>query len=53
MKNDDQNNMTKDRTQPFRRTKNINVGFFDGAKLFPRSVTDRDIALIFTIIIFV
>ena len=34
--------MAKARIQPFRSANNINLGYFDGMKVFPRSVTDRD-----------
>ena len=34
--------MTKARIQPFCRAINNNIGYFDGIKVFPRSVTDRD-----------
>ena len=37
--------MTKARIQPFCRANNINLGCFDGIKVFPRSVTDIDNAL--------
>ena len=37
--------MTKARVQPFCRANNINLGYWDGEKVFPRSVTDRDNAL--------
>ena len=37
--------MTKARFQPFCRAKNVNLGYFDGTRVFPRSVTDRDNAL--------
>ena len=37
--------MTKARIQPFCRANNINLGYFDGEKVFPRSVTNRDSAL--------
>ena len=38
------NIMTKAGIQPFCRTNN-NLGYFDGTRVFPRSVTDRDNAL--------
>ena len=38
------NIMTKARIQPFRRSNNININF-DGERVFPRSVTERNIAL--------
>ena len=34
--------MTKTRIQPFCRANNINLGYFDGERVFPRSVTDRN-----------
>ena len=37
--------MTKARNQPFCRAININLGYFDGTRVFPRSVTDKDNAL--------
>ena len=39
------NIMTKARIQPFCRANNINLGYFDGERVFPRSVTNRDSAL--------
>ena len=39
------NNMTKARIQPFCRANNINFGYFEGERVFPRSITDRNIAL--------
>ena len=39
------NIMTKARIQPFCRAKNINLGYYDGERVFPRSVTERDNAL--------
>ena len=39
------NIMTKARLQPFCRANNINLGYFDGERVFPRSVTDRNNAL--------
>ena len=39
------NIMTKARIQPFCRSNNINLGYFDGIRFFPRSDTDRDNAL--------
>ena len=33
--------MPKARIQPFCRGSNINLGYFDGERVFPRSVTDR------------
>ena len=37
--------MTMTRIQPFCRANNINLGYFDGTRVFPRSVTGRDNAL--------
>ena len=37
--------MTKARIQPFCKANNINLGYFDGERVFPRSVTDRNNAL--------
>ena len=37
--------MTKARIQSFCRANNINLGYFDGTRVFPRSVTDRNSAL--------
>ena len=39
--------MTKARIQPFCRANNINLGYYDGIRVFPRSVTDRKNALFF------
>ena len=39
------NIMTKARIQPFCRANNISIGYFDGERVFPRSVTKRDSAL--------
>ena len=39
------NIMTKARIQPFCRANNINLGYFDGDDVYPRSVTNRDRAL--------
>ena len=39
------NIMTKARIQPFCRANNINLGYYDGERVFPRSVTERKIAL--------
>ena len=41
------NIMTKARIQPFCRANNINLGYFDGDGVFPRSVTERNKALYF------
>ena len=35
------NNMTKARIQPFCRAKNNILEFYDGERVFPRTVTDR------------
>ena len=37
--------MTKARNQPFCRANIINVGYFDGIRVFPRSVIDKNKAL--------
>ena len=37
--------MTKARIQPFCRPNNINVGYYNDDRVFPRSVTNRDSAL--------
>ena len=37
--------MTMARIQPFCRANNINLGYFDGNGIYPRSVTNRDSAL--------
>ena len=37
--------MTKARIQPFCRANNINLGYFDGDGVYPRSVTNRNSAL--------
>ena len=47
MKKRRSNIMTKARIQPFCRANNINLGYFDGDGVFPRSVTNRDSALFF------
>ena len=39
------NIMTKARIQPFCRANNINLGYWDGERVFPRSVANRDSAL--------
>ena len=39
------NFMTKARIQPFCRANNINLGYWDGERVFPRTVTNRDSAL--------
>ena len=39
------NIMTKARIQSFCRANNINIGYFDGDGIYPRSITNRDIAL--------
>ena len=38
--------MTRARIQPFCRANNNNFGYFDGTRVLPRSVTDRDKALL-------
>ena len=37
--------MTEARTQPFCTANNINLGYYDGGRVFPRTVTDRNNAL--------
>ena len=37
--------MTKARIQPFCKANNNNLGYFDGIRVFPRTVTERNIAL--------
>ena len=44
MKKDDQT-LSKARFQPFCKAKNNNLGYYDGERVFPRSVTDRNNAL--------
>ena len=39
------NTMTKGRIQLFRRANLINIGYFDGTRVVPRSVTERNNAL--------
>ena len=39
------NIMTKARIQPFCKANNIDLGYWDGERVFPRSVTNRDRAL--------
>ena len=39
------NIMTTARNQPFCRANNFNVGYYDGERVFPRSVTERNKAL--------
>ena len=39
------NIMTKARNQPFCRANIVNLGHWDGERVFPRSVMDRNIAL--------
>ena len=39
------NTMTKARIQPFCRANNINLGYYNDDRVFPRSVTNRDSAL--------
>ena len=34
--------MTKARIRPYYRANNINLGYYDGERVFPRSVTDRN-----------
>ena len=37
--------MTKARIQPFCRANKISLGYYDGERVYPRSVTQRDVAL--------
>ena len=37
--------MTMARLQPFCRANNISLGYYDGERIFPRSVTNSDSAL--------
>ena len=39
------NILTKGRSQPFCRDNNINLGYYDGDRVFPRSVTNRNNSL--------
>ena len=39
------NIMTKARIQPFRKANNVNLGYFNGDGVYPRSVTNRNSAL--------
>ena len=47
MKKERSKNMTKARGQPFCRATNSTLGYFDGVRVFPRSVTHRNNALFF------
>ena len=47
------NIMTKARIQPFCRANSIYLGYWDGERVFPRSVTNRDSAFFYSIITFV
>ena len=40
------NIMTKARIQPFCKASNINLGYYDSERVFPRSVTDTKNALL-------
>ena len=42
MKKKRSNIMTEARIQPFYRANNVNLGFFDGIRVFPRTVTERN-----------
>ena len=44
---------TKARIQPFCKANNINLEYWDGERIFPSSVTNRDSGLFFSIITFV
>ena len=37
--------MTKARIQPFCKANNINLGYYDGIRVLPRSVTEKNNAL--------
>ena len=37
--------MTSARNQPFCRKQNINIGYYDGFRVCPRNITDRNTAL--------
>ena len=37
--------MTSPRIQPFCRKYNINIDYYDGFRVYPRNITERDIAL--------
>ena len=37
--------MTKARIQPFFKANNVSLGYYDGERVFPRSVTGRNNAL--------
>ena len=39
--------MTKAKVQPFCRNNNINLGYYDGTRVFPSSVTNRHSAVFF------
>ena len=45
MKKRRSNIMTKARFQPFCRAKDINLGYFVGIRVFPRTVIERNIAI--------
>ena len=45
--------MTEARIQPFCRDNKNNLGHYNEDRVFPRNVTNRDIALFYTLIIFV
>ena len=45
MKKRRSNIMNKARIQPFCRANNNNLGYYDGERVFPRSGTERNIAL--------
>ena len=45
MKKTGSNIMTNARIQPFCRAKDINIGYYNEDRVFPRSVTNRDSAL--------
>ena len=45
MKKRRSNILTKARIQPFCRANNFNLGYYDGTRVFPRTLTDRTLAL--------
>ena len=43
--------MTSARIQPFCKRNNINIGFYEGHRAYPRSITEKNIALKYIIIL--
>ena len=39
------NVMTSARIQPFCRKYNINIGYYDGFRVYPRNITERNVVL--------